>query len=506
MPADDSIFEKALERQMRKRPVEGIDGGAQSEACPDAELLAAYHERSLSGEEMALWEGHIAGCGRCQDVLAALETTEEISLGEREGEFAEVTEAFGGMVDSQTGAVVPKAPEKMAPVGRMSAAPVSVSAPAETASAPYQKRTTRKYWLMAAGTIATAVLLYVGVAMQRTQKAIETAKIAEAAKTEGAAKPEVTLEPQLSAQNVPSKDSSTQPFQAAAPSLTDGHQKSPGQAGKMESGAMADSLQSRTREDSPNKIKGLAPLRAPRSSGIGQGAGIRGGTGGGSFSVAAPPTPPAQQQANAEDAKKSAAPSANETVAVNEAPPVQVGAATQSVTVTSEKPAAPGQKMGDLAAVASTMELQSQFDKKAGVGGSSELSKERDSHLIAAPGGNVVWRVGAAGTIEQSTNAGATWAKQTSGVTDKTLRGGSAPSDAVCWVVGSEGTILRTVDGGGHWMAVVSPLGPGAKKGELGGVLGIDALHATVWDVRNKKQFATSDGGQTWVRVEKQQK
>ena len=90
MPADDSIFEKALERQMRKRPVDGIDGAAQSEVCPDAELLAAYHERSLGDEEMVLWKEHIANCGRCQDVLAALETTEEISLGEREGEFAEV--------------------------------------------------------------------------------------------------------------------------------------------------------------------------------------------------------------------------------------------------------------------------------------------------------------------------------------------------------------------------------------------------------------------------------
>jgi hypothetical protein len=55
-------------------------------------------------------------------------------------------------------------------------------------------------------------------------------------------------------------------------------------------------------------------------------------------------------------------------------------------------------------------------------------------------------------------------------------------------------------------MAVVSPLGPGAKKGELGGVLGVDALHATVWNARNTKQFATSDGGQTWVHVEKRQK
>ena len=37
-------------------------------------------------------------------------------------------------------------------------------------------------------------------------------------------------------------------------------------------------------------------------------------------------------------------------------------------------------------------------------------------------------------------------------------------------------------------------------------LLSPDALHATVWDARNTRQFSTSDGGQSWVRVEKQQK
>jgi hypothetical protein len=509
MPADDSIFEKALERQMRKRPVDGVDDATQQEACPDAELLAAYHERSLSDEEMVLWKEHIVNCGRCQEVLAALETTEEISLGgEREGEFAQVTDALGGMFGSRAGAAAPRAEGKITPLVMSSTAPVSVtSAPTETASGPYRKRATRKYWVLAAGAIAAAAVLYVGVAPLKHQTPIQSAKAVETAKTEGATKPGVAEGPQLSAQNGPSKDLSTEPVRGVASSAAERHQRIPGQAGKMESGAAtADSLQTGRREDSPKKSKGLtglAPLRGARSNNSDQGAGS--GTGRAAASSPAAAAPPTQQEANADDAKTSAAAAAREnSTIVNEAPPMPVGPASQSVAVSSEKPAAAPSHKKDEAALTTTMDVQSEFRAKA-IGGSLELSKERDAHLIAAPGGNVVWRVGAAGTIEQSTNAGATWAKQASGVRDKTLRSGSAPSEAVCWVVGSAGTILRTVDGGGHWMAVVSPLGPGAKKGELGGVLGVDALHATVWDARNTKQFATSDGGQSWVRVEKQQ-
>ncbi len=506
MPADDSIFEKALERQIRNRPVEGIDGATQHEACPDAELLAAYHERSLSDEEMVFWKEHIASCGRCQDVLAALETTEEISLGERQGEFAEVTDALGGMFGGPAGAVVPKAGQKIVPLVRMTAAPIGVmSAPAERASGPYQKRTTRKYWVMAAGTIAAAALLYVGVATLRHQTPLQTAKTVETGTTAGAAKPGVAEESQLSAQNESPRELSTEAKRVAAPERG---KKIPGHTGPVHSDAVTG--------DSPSAgNSGHLQLKLEPSASAGAAAIARGGSGrrdsgvragaAGAPATPAAAAPAAQQETNAEDAKNSAAGAATETITVvNEAPPVPVGAASQSVTVTSEKaPAAPSQKKDE--AAQTTVEVQSQYRAKA-IGGALELSKERDSHLIAAPGGNVVWRVGAAGTIEQSTNAGATWTKQTSGVTDKTLRSGSAPSDAVCWVVGSEGTILRTVDGGGHWMAVVSPLGPGAKKGELGGVLGVDALHATVWDAHNEKQFVTSDGGQTWARVEKQQK
>src|SRR6266849_1091459 len=76
-------FEKALARNLRSdRPA-----GAETHPCPDAELLAAYHERSLSLEEVISWKEHIAGCSQCQELLAHLETTDEISLDANREEY-----------------------------------------------------------------------------------------------------------------------------------------------------------------------------------------------------------------------------------------------------------------------------------------------------------------------------------------------------------------------------------------------------------------------------------
>src|SRR5438045_5486191 len=48
--------------------------------CPESDVLAAYHERSLLPEEMNSWKEHMVGCARCQAVLAELEATDSISL------------------------------------------------------------------------------------------------------------------------------------------------------------------------------------------------------------------------------------------------------------------------------------------------------------------------------------------------------------------------------------------------------------------------------------------
>ncbi len=64
----DPKFERALAQHLR--------GGAAQATCPDAETLAAYHERNLSIDEMARWKEHISACEACQEALALVETTE----------------------------------------------------------------------------------------------------------------------------------------------------------------------------------------------------------------------------------------------------------------------------------------------------------------------------------------------------------------------------------------------------------------------------------------------
>jgi photosystem II stability/assembly factor-like uncharacterized protein len=118
-----------------------------------------------------------------------------------------------------------------------------------------------------------------------------------------------------------------------------------------------------------------------------------------------------------------------------------------------------------------------------------------DPHLIYASGSNSQWRTGPSGLIEFSSNGGSSWSRQRSGVLVELLTG-SAPSDKICWIVGRVGAILLTTDGGATWKLISSPL-----KEDLGGVQATDALHATIWNVRNTKSFETSDSGRTWKLV-----
>src|SRR6516162_3918018 len=64
--------------------VKGLRVPAGNLHCPESDVLAAYHERSLLPEEMNSWKEHIVGCARCQAVLAELEATDAILLGASE--------------------------------------------------------------------------------------------------------------------------------------------------------------------------------------------------------------------------------------------------------------------------------------------------------------------------------------------------------------------------------------------------------------------------------------
>jgi hypothetical protein len=88
------LHEKALARRMG----EALDrlSPADADECPDAELIAAYHERALQPDEISQWENHFADCARCRKILAVLAASVDAPLSEKEvarlGELVAVAE------------------------------------------------------------------------------------------------------------------------------------------------------------------------------------------------------------------------------------------------------------------------------------------------------------------------------------------------------------------------------------------------------------------------------
>lgn len=111
---------------------------------------------------------------------------------------------------------------------------------------------------------------------------------------------------------------------------------------------------------------------------------------------------------------------------------------------------------------------------------------------IISPDRSVRWRPGASGRIQRSTDGGATWTTQSSGVTED-LVAGSAPSSTACWIVGRRGTVLLTADGV-QWRRTAFP-----EPVDLIGVQAADLATATV-TTADGLRFRTADGGQTWIR------
>jgi len=109
---------------------------------------------------------------------------------------------------------------------------------------------------------------------------------------------------------------------------------------------------------------------------------------------------------------------------------------------------------------------------------------------IASPGTAFRWRIGPAGSVEFSTDAGTTWETRPTGV-DTDLIAGAAPGGTVCWVVGRAGTVLITTDGR-QWRRLTFPVAT-----DLAAVQATDARNATV-TAADGRRFRTTNAGATW--------
>ncbi len=460
----DRSFDKALARHLRSAL-----GG---EACPDAETLAAYHERSLLPAELNSCKEHIVGCAYCQAILAQLEATEEIPL-----QAAAKEEVFAQ-----------RESEPVLAARNLEALPAAAATIQREPAAvrPKKSREVRLYggprwkWLAPAGALAAGLLVW--VALHENQKPqllshdeIKVAKVQE---------------PSTPASSIDGRES-------ASPPLEQSTRLSKPQSVTNESAA------AKTRAESGGmKQRGkfdLAAKEEPSKPSSDKEGGARKDTARDASAGALLTTNPADLDAKVESR------TLPETVEVQAQ--AQAQAANDQLqnqynyNVNAPKPAGPA-ALGQVESKRKIMKAAqpgSAAPARAASGFADAAALEMvaisNPHLVAAPGSKVIWRAGRAGLIEFSSDAGASWSRQTSGVLADLLTG-SAPTDKICWMVGRVGAILLTTDGGAHWNVIHPPV-----EEDLFGVRATDALHATIWNSRNTKTFETSDGGLTWKPV-----
>ena len=461
----DRNFEKALAKQLRHsaEPEESANLGSSGvAACPDAEILAAYHERTLETEELISWKTHIAGCGQCQELLSQLELTDSIAM-------------------------------KSETVGVQHAAPLLGTIATETA-APAQRAKIQTFptshrpklrWIAPAGAIAAGLLVWMVARENQPLPQPENRQIQIAQNEPATAAPvpsaTVPMAPEEANRSEAKRDEPRPALivPSASPKEKDSFEKEnpiadlpvegrsrrdlqlSQQTGAVVGGA-ASATQNSAALDAASGARALPKPEIAQNGGLPQNAGVQSDKQQISAKALAPPPPPQNQ--------------------LPPSPPA--GKPSQSADAITEA----GQNQ--VVVSAETREYsQLQALKKVSRGAT------RDSRVALASGGSIVWHVGLSGGIEKSVDGGRTFTRQESGV-QMELLAASAPSDSVCWAVGRSGTILLTVDGGAHWNKLTSPI-----QANLGSIKAADAMHATISDVANRASFATIDGGTTWNRI-----
>jgi hypothetical protein len=490
MAADerDRTFDKALARHLRSAAPAGEAAGfpevpaSRGGPCPDSEMLAAYHERSLLPEQLNSLKEHIVGCAHCQAILAQLEATDGISLQAFEKEEAMAKEPVPVLAARSLEA--------------LSTAAASSQDRRVTGSAPPKKsrrvlllRGARWQWLAPAGALAAGLLVWIALHENRTLAPPDLKKVqvatnqAPPASAPSVSKPVQELSP--TAKPAPTNPQSPADHVTAAdartPSGTTAAKGTRDSLARVSPARTLNGKESAVRTET-GRERSTDSLSAAAQAGLDDKS-----VNGHELKKDESRTQAANVQTEIVQLQNSQTQNQNnyaQQKAPGPSPLNQMEPSKKAKTVAAAAPAAPPSQPGEVGGAASSY--------TASVEVVGAISNPR---LISPPGSRVIWRAGRSGLIEFSKDGGSSWSRQTSGVLADLLTG-SASSDQVCWIVGRVGAILVTIDGGAHWKLVQSPLAE-----DLGGVLASDALHATVWNARRTKSLQTSDGGLTWTPV-----
>jgi hypothetical protein len=461
MPLDDRerSFENALARHLRPE--------APRAACPDSETLAAYHERSLAPEQMTSLQAHVSDCARCQEIIALLQATDEIPV------------AAPNVAQSQTAGA--KSGIRVLPT----------------------RKPTLWRWVAPAGALAAALLVWVAirennpvrVAVQGTKPEVNQTAMAKAQPAsppqsqqpalDATRKPEGSLDEYSASNAAPSSKFAPAPFQRTQPLAKEEDFQSPRKKSATE--GVRGRLAGSPKPAIPSTPQPSLPPTVP-----------------GSVSESVTVEPPSNELATTQpeggDLAKTEPKEKSRTDATSSrsalSVPAIAGAAPAPVApAAAPAPAPPLAQSQTVEVTTEGTEITRLPVQNRNVATAQMLlaGVNGAAVTVSAPGGRVSWRIGPAGVILFSSDAGKTWLVQPSGIiTD--LLAGSAPSDKVCWIVGRSGTILRTTDKGKHWKKVNAPI-----QDDLRSVFAVNARQATVSPAN--ATYQTTDGGATWNKL-----
>lgn len=454
MPAreDDKAMDGLLRRSL-------AHDAANAGDCPDADILAAYYERSLDADEAAGYEQHIAQCARCREHLAALLRAESPVEVPADQAFVAAAAALGTRAKL--------------------AGPASVS----EAERPKHSRVFGWRWLApAAAVIIFAVFVYTRISPHETKTFLSKNEVA-VSKPEAVPLPSPTPSQDFSAHvdgrlNSPeaaqAKPKATTKTKPVAPPPAPAKVQPPppppqsaSYAGKTLTRAGVASSAGRS-SSSASEFVGGAMARS-------KGAAVKAPT---QEQPAADAVASTQEESkNSEEAAAARPDTPPPTEAKKEAPPLDSAAQYSRVYPANKKPETPATVEGSAAAETSSV---------------AETVQTTGSRLSAAVMANVgpLYRITSDGLVERSNDGGANW-QQEHLRTNTPVVGLSAPSGKICWLVGRGGTILLTKNGK-SWKKISSPVGI-----DLIGVTAQDARSAIVTAIDGRK-FSTEDGGKNW--------
>jgi hypothetical protein len=486
MAPDDRerVFEKALARHLRSN-VRGEKGSSLS-TCPDAEMLAAYHDRLLGPEPMLTAKEHIVGCSRCQQILAQLEATDELPVGVHveedqasgENRTTQKVLAMATPALAEPASVIPQKPVAAAPQSR---------AAARWARHLKTHPGANWRWLAPAGLVAAGLLVWISthesnppslqLAKNQQQPATLQTNEPVSSTTPSAKEP---VQKRLQDERAPAAPpSSRQDFDGATPAKRD---ETATLDRKAAVAVEADKLTASPPKVSSKDANALKYEDANKSK-VADASG-------------------AQEGAREKELKKQAAAGAPAPLPAAEEGENNSVAALSETAPVAQAPAAPASAKVRAVGAGTGHQQQNQQQQVGGMAGGTVSAQSEAVELranarsfvtITAPDSAVLWRASRDGIIQQSTDSGSTWAVQPSGVVADLLAG-SAPSDQICWIVGRSGTIVRTTDGGQSWRKVTSPV-----PGDVTSVFAVGPQQATVTAAYTGKSYKTTDGGQTWT-------